>query len=361
MSASKAFRTRSPVKQNYIVESIRNDIVQGRIQPGGRLPTRTELELRFNVSNATLQRALDRLMQQGFAYAKGTLGTFVSEHPPHIAHVGLVFSLAPTDIGYTRFYAAITNEAQKYEHATGRKMTIYCGGGAHGDSEEFRRLVRHVRHHRVGGLIFMHPVDSYVGTPVLDEPGIARVSLGAVPRSGLAVVHLSRESLIVKGLDELVKKGRRRLAIVTSSSDVADRALVERWIKLSAERGLATGLHWIQGCSLNVTAGVGNIARLLMFGGQTDRPDALIIMDDNLVEHATAGLVAAGVNVPADLDVIAHCNFPWPTPSVLPVTRVGFNNTDFMKQCVRLIDQMIRGEKPLPVTDVNAVREDEVV
>jgi DNA-binding LacI/PurR family transcriptional regulator len=97
-----------------------------------------------------------------------------------------------------------------------------------------------------------------------------------------------------------------------------------------------------------------------MFGGQSERPDALLILDDNLVEHATAGLIAAGVRVPEDLDVVAHCNFPWPTPSVLPLTRIGFNNTEVVRHCVDLIDAMCAGQTVPAITEIAAVREDEV-
>jgi len=45
------------------------------------------------------------------------------------------------------------------------------------------------------------------------------------------------------------------------------------------------------------------------------RPDALVVADDNLVTCATQGIAASGVQVPGELDVVAHCNFPHPLPA----------------------------------------------
>ncbi|HUU68288.1 MAG TPA: hypothetical protein VM186_02090 [Planctomycetota bacterium] len=67
-----------------------------------------------------------------------------------------------------------------------------------------------------------------------------------------------------------------------------------------------------------------------MHAGRFERPDGLIISDDNPVEPATAGLVDAGVRVPKDLTVVAHANSPWPTASYVKAKRLGFD-------CLRLI------------------------
>ena len=58
----------------------------------------------------------------------------------------------------------------------------------------------------------------------------------------------------------------------------------------------------------------------MLHGPAHDRPDALVITDDNLVPAATAGVLAAGRRVPADLEVVAHANFPHVTPSAVPAS-----------------------------------------
>ena len=58
--------TRPPVKQDGIVADLRARILDRTYRPGGRLPTRTELQVSFEASSVTVQRALDRLVADGF-------------------------------------------------------------------------------------------------------------------------------------------------------------------------------------------------------------------------------------------------------------------------------------------------------
>jgi DNA-binding LacI/PurR family transcriptional regulator len=85
------------------------------------------------------------------------------------------------------------------------------------------------------------------------------------------------------------------------------------------------------------------LAHLMVRRAQSDAPDGLVIADDNLLEYATAGIVDAGVRVPADLEVVAHCNFPWPTPSSLPVRRLGYDVRELLQDCLMSIDEQRQG------------------
>jgi hypothetical protein len=66
--------------------------------------------------------------------------------------------------------------------------------------------------------------------------------------------------------------------------------------------------YWYLGASLGTAQWTASWAELLMH--QRDRPDGLIILDDNLAGPALQGLAQAGVRLGQDLDVVTHCNFP---------------------------------------------------
>src|ERR1700710_1606742 len=90
---TEADQTSSPVvaKQSLISEHLRKEIIEGRIPPGGRLPTQVQLVDQFRVSGVTIQRALDRLIREGFICTRGRSGTFVTSRPPHLYSYGVVF------------------------------------------------------------------------------------------------------------------------------------------------------------------------------------------------------------------------------------------------------------------------------
>jgi DNA-binding LacI/PurR family transcriptional regulator len=167
-----------------------------------------------------------------------------------------------------------------------------------------------------------------------------------------------RCSLANKALDYLASRGRRRLAVVGISAQSRE---YDEFLSAAAARGMVVRPYWVQ------CAGSGDGAvwarrcvHLLMNPNQTERPDALFIADDNLVEYALPGLLDAGIKIPDDLEVVAHCNFPWPTPGVLPIKRLGFDSCHVWRTCIDLIDRQRRGESVPPVTGVPALFEEEI-
>jgi len=68
-----------------VADAIREDIESGRLQPGEAIPSVSEIEQTFDVSNATVQRAITHLRSLGLVESKHGLGTFVRERRPLIA------------------------------------------------------------------------------------------------------------------------------------------------------------------------------------------------------------------------------------------------------------------------------------
>jgi len=62
-----------------IEQQILEEIHQGRLKPGDRLPSEPELSRRFGVSRITIRRALKDLSQQGIIYSRQGKGTFVAQ------------------------------------------------------------------------------------------------------------------------------------------------------------------------------------------------------------------------------------------------------------------------------------------
>ena len=81
-----------------------------------------------------------------------------------------------------------------------------------------------------------------------------------------------------------------------------------------------------------------------MLHDRNERPDGLILADDNIVENSLAGVIEAGVRVPHDVEVVAYCNFPWAPSAVLPVKRMGYHARQIIEACLDVIDRRRRGE-----------------
>ena len=67
-----------PTLYHRIADSIRQDILEGRLQPGDRLPSIRELTRAWNCTLGTVQRAYQELAQQGLVVSQAGKGTHVA-------------------------------------------------------------------------------------------------------------------------------------------------------------------------------------------------------------------------------------------------------------------------------------------
>jgi DNA-binding LacI/PurR family transcriptional regulator len=162
-----------------------------------------------------------------------------------------------------------------------------------------------------------------------------------------------------KTIDYLASRGRKRIAVITTAATRLDLETLARQLQpLLASRRMK--LHPYGLMPVGLMEGAGVYLRALMQSRKEQPPDGLMIADDNLVEHAWAGLIAAGVRVGVELDIVARCNLPWAGSSVVPVKRLGYDTRAVLQTCIELIDRQRRGESVPPVTTIVAKFEEEL-
>lgn len=159
-----------------------------------------------------------------------------------------------------------------------------------------------------------------------------------------------------RAFDLLAVRGRRRAAIITITG--RSGSFLQSVREMAEARGIAMHPWWMQGVHPADLRWAANCARMLLHSGP-DAPDALIIDDDNLVPTATAGIAAAGLRVPDDLEVVAHANFPWTTPSAVPATRFGTDVRQLIRTAVDIIERKRAGKDVPDAVIMPACSEDE--
>jgi len=341
-----------------IAAELRTEILNGQLPPGTRMPTREALIRQFDTTSVTIQKAFDLLADQGWVRAEGRRGTFVSEKMPNRCYA-LAFPW-PRQIDTSQFYRALWQQAEQLSMPQ-RQITCFYEIGSRTDTEDYLRLAGLVRSHRLAGVIFAgNPVD-VEGLPVLEEPGVARVTIVA-PKAPLPVPFVGPDvaAFCGKALDALAAAGRRRVAVITLAHAGDSGPWLNQLFEFAAARGLQIQRAWVQAAPLLAPQWAQHAAEVLFQAGTNVRPDALLITDDNLVPAATAGICAAGVRVPEDVRVIAHTNFPYPTPAAVSVTRLGFDISRLLELCIERIDQQRRGEIPPAHTALPAIFEKEL-
>ncbi|MEM6551947.1 MAG: GntR family transcriptional regulator [Planctomycetota bacterium] len=348
-----------------VANGLRGRILAGDWQPGAQLPTWSTLETDFNVARTTLAKAVRQLKRDGFVYSRSTRGMYVSDHPPHLCRYALAFRHHPQEPGWLRFWWALANQATAWNTQNApanahpapdhhSRIVPFFGVSGPEDSDNHRKLLKEVEADRLAGIIFVgHPPE--ISPKLLEHPWLAKVAITTSPAAHrLPRVFPDRQSFVDRSLQQLSNQHAQRVAILTNGHpgfDAYDAAI--------ADAGLQSQPHFRVAASLSDPNSAKHIVQLLLDRPADQRPDALIITDDNLVESALAGVLASGVSMPNDLQVVAHCNWPIETRTRLPITRLGFDAAAVLRTAMQHVEAL-RHDQPVPdATPVPAVFEDQ--
>jgi DNA-binding LacI/PurR family transcriptional regulator len=350
MSEAVESGTEASVKQQGIVRDLRRKIINGRFPPGSQLPSQAALARHYDVCRVTAQRAVQHLERTGHIDIKHRVGAFVVEHPPHLYKIGLAFgtpqeksrNLSFHNLLRAEFERAIRDERKE----NGIQWGLSCCYGQHGfvDPADRRPLVEAAREHQLAALILLSDFQ-FVAEPLasLPEPPV-KISFGKMPGMVCMDIH-NNEAFYSKALDYLAGRGKRRVGFVLCSD--GGGSYEGRYAKVSemvSGHGLTTRPYWVQGGTVDMKQWVAHGVEAMLHCAEADRPDALIIRDDNFVPAVTARLRQTGLRFPADVEIVAHCNYPEPTPSAVPAVRLGYDVREVVRRCFDLLRRSRRGE-----------------
>lgn len=339
-----------------VVRAIRSRIIAGQWGPGSQLPTWTDLGQNMQVGRTTLGRALGQLKREGFIFASSTRGMFVSDHLPHLTRYALAYRSEPGSPGWNKFWWTLNNLAIELSQSPQRTIESFYGVSNDPGSASAKSLLADAHAHRLAGVLFIgYPREisrELVALPGLAKAAICHLGVDANPFPHLYVDYGSFRD---RALDRLAELGCRRVAVLTAAT-IAQQGYPEA----AAKRGLLIKPQWQQSVVASDAQAARNIIHLLLDRTGDDRPDGLIIADDNLTAPALSGVVAAAVRVPDELQIVTHCSWPTQEAAMLPVHRLGFDARRMLEMALDLIDQQRRGEKRAGLQLLPARFEDEL-
>ena len=335
-------RRRPPVEQDRIAAWVRQKIVKGAWRPRDRMPSRETLLARFKVSSPTMQRAMDQLLEDGFIVAHGPRGTFVAERPPHQYRIALAFAPEQQDpSGWSNLWTSLLAAARKVSRPGPFRFEPYLGIDRHLDSEGAWRLQRDIERGALAGVIMDHYSVRQANALGLPRKGIPAVSvLTATGSAKMPALYPDLDAFFDGALARLKVAGCSRIAAVVLGNNDMWSGLPELERRYAAA-GVEWRPEWVQGVPTMPGFDWGaHAARLLMAGPRGQRPDGLIVADDNLAAPVASGLQASGVRVPRDLRVVAQANWPTLPDVALDFEWFGFDMCDLLDRAVRTIHDL---------------------
>ncbi len=339
-------------------EGIRGEISSGKLAPGTRIPTLSELEKLFGVSRVTAQRALDRLTRAGFARPDGRHGTFVADKPPHDFRFGLVLTVSGACENWSIFHAALHDAFMARCHTLGGEAVLYAVGSDAEGGAERERLTRDIADGCLAGLLVVGSPRNTLGN-LLDEiesKGISLLSIHGRDSSKSPSIVFDWDDFFEKALDVAEAEKIRRIGMVFDSRMGWTPEDARRHIVTAAGyRPIECRSEWLIRADHAALAWIEPPLRLLMRLPEHERPQALIILDDHIVEGVTRIVKKVTAAQAAETPLlIAHANSPrFPTRHV-ECRWVGFDIVDIIVKAFNLIATMRRGGKIPASTHVAA-------
>lgn len=326
-------------KQGHIANDLCQRIRAGEFKPGEQLPLYKELEQDYEVSRATLQHAMNRLKREGFIRTEGRRGAYVADFPPCLFRYGLVLPTAGYDApGFWRSVKEVLND--RYHSENGTRIKVYQDVQIHIDNEPFQQLYTDVQQQRLAGLIMMgghgalFEMDDWFSS---DMPGVSFAPRAVRSKSkhlGLEYMNMDMHQFSRKALDHLMSQGCKNIAIIGPPY----MPYFQFFRDDMKQRHLKIYEPWLLRTAMEQPQCARDVARLLF--SYSEYPDGLVIVDDNLVEHTMAGIVESRVNVPLDLKIVAHCNWPLPPTQVVPCELLGFEAAEVLEHAINIIEAL---------------------
>ncbi len=324
---------------------MRRDIIEGRLAPGVLLPTRRVLQRRCNASSTTIQAAIDELDADGFLRIHARHGTYVAPHPPHLCRFALVLPALPGPDGYTLFFWKVLHQAAGRVRRGGRRMVTVHALDQNPERPEHAKLRHALQVGAVAGLLLPTPwiADSWLHPADLPVP-VAVINPPEGMHAGVSHVMLDLRRWCDAAMDEFVRRGVRSIAVLMIA-DLDTIGYVAHLEQGARQRGLRCQPWWVMGLDVRYPVWAWRCVRALFNPGQNEIPEGLMITDDHMVEPATRALIDIGGTPPL---VIAHANLPAPSPSALPILRLGWDADMLLDRSIDAIEQHRAQGTPTP-------------
>lgn len=321
-------------KYEKLAHRLREDIRQGVLRPGDRLPSLSELRTQFNLSRATIDRVHQSLEQEGLIVREQGRGTFVAQNAkPSVGFIGLScyeYAKAPPQAPYWMMLQEGVREA----------------AGVAGNG-----LV--LMHHRnfddwdkIDGLILSDPYyDVHPPTGIPED--LPLVSVVSTIRGVPSVISDDFEGGRL-ATEHLLQLGHRRIACICDWDSLpVGKRLAGYYFAMGREL-ISPPSSWIKPYS---THGIvqpdfaGRAQEIMRAWFKEDWHEvgftAVLAMNDRIAQGVITALEKVGLRVPEDVSVIGYddadlCDYLKPrlTSITVPVREMGRKALEVMKECL---------------------------
>jgi DNA-binding LacI/PurR family transcriptional regulator len=336
---------RSEPLARQIAAILRREIVAG-FKAGQRLPAARELAARFGVNAHTVREGLSVLGQEGLIEGRPGSGTYVCDINKN-RHVAVLAEWDISDPRTSYFYRRAPQQVLRFLRDRHVPVRLYTGHLAPGDDPPSaltcREFVSALERHRLCGVVAFGPHE------VIDPWGekLQRRHIPVVGGNQICtgrVVH-DNAQIVRLGTDYLLGHGRRRLALMEYHWPEDRRSkFAENFQAALTGAGVVANERWIRRAPTPCAPQAGWEEFRAIWAEGREKPDGLLICNDNLFPGAVMAILQLGIRVPEDLLVVTHFNKGSGMISPFPVAKVQMDPEAYARAAAEMLLQLMRHE-----------------
>lgn len=332
-------------KCKNISEILRQEIISGRFDAAGKLPSEHQLMRRFSVARETVRCALKNLTDCELVDRRPGYGTYLSDHASRLAT--RCFGVIVPDAYYPfygRICSGIESGAKRCGYTT---LTAALGSGEmHERAAKAVEFAEVCKAQKVCG-VFLQPIqlldraeefnrsllsvfnDADIPVVLLDSDCVAPPA-----RSGYDIVGIDNTNAGYRLAIHLISRGVKRIVYFSNRLAAPSSLLRGCGVSFAA---IEAGLAWSRG---NIVIGNPCDTKFVKkaFGG-SGRPDGIVAVNDHVAVQLLESLKSIGVDVPGDVklagingDECAENANPPLTTMVQPCREIGEAAVEIMLQ-----------------------------
>ncbi len=329
-------------KRKDLLIELRRQIIAGQFKAGERFPSYEQLEKSVAVSKATLQYTVGQLQSDGYLNGIERKGLFIPQNLPCFTRFSLLFQTHEKD---NKFWQKLSRAGAELS-SHGEININNCRYLDNPEHSSWTQLQDDINALRVGGLIFTFSPAGEKQIRLENNLSIPKVAFTDKKEVNPSVIPLYNDNheMIKMVLEYFRDRHIKRAAIITMGKQPSENSFVE----LSGKFGLETSSAMIQSVPREYPEYAANIIELLLSLPASQRPQGILINDDNLLEHAIRGFVNSKISAES-LQIISHANFPDNFVAPVPIRRVGFNVEELMRLSVARLQEWHRNGNINPI------------
>ncbi len=331
-----------------IVDELCRQIAMGKLRPGQKIRSQSELAEAYNVSLITVKKALWEMIKDGILYSRVGKGTYVSEQSAltdrkEYKSIGFVL----TDLK-SPFFSRILESVEKKAGVMGFSLLLSSSDNKI-EKEEY--LIQDFRDMGVRGLIIASMDHIYKANPVirqLEKENFPYVVVSFITDPDICFVGTDHEEGGYMATDHLVACGYKKIGYINGEDGNLCgeerkkgylRALKRHKIPYQNkyEYSLSFGGEWTD---FRSGYEVGE-----KFCKSDDRPDAVFAYNDLVALGFQKAILEAGLKIPDDIAIVGFDNINDCTTATIPLTTISQPTDRIGNIAVDVLYRKCRGEE----------------